>query len=65
MKVSGNVLEILDDTKAAYDLTALQEKNKENLIGCYIRRFAYCEAGSVEEQALYEGVQALMESRRE
>ena len=65
LKVSGNVLEILDETKVAYDLAVLQEKNKENLIGCYIRKFAYCEAGSVEEQALYEGVQALMESRRE
>ncbi len=63
LKVSGNVLSISDETKAAYDMDRLLEENRENLIGRYIELFGDCEEGSIEQQALYEGVQALMESR--
>lgn len=61
--VGENILEITDETKVAYDMERLRMENEENLIGKYIRLFDGCEAGSVEEQALYEGVQALLENR--
>lgn len=63
LMVSGNILGITDETKAAYDMGRLLEENRDNLIGRYIELFDGCEEGSVEEQALYEGVQALLESR--
>ena len=61
--VSGNILGITDGTRAAYDMNRLSEENRDNLIGKYIGLFDGCEEGSVEEQALYEGVRALLESR--
>lgn len=63
LMVSGNILGITDGTRAAYDMNRLSEENRDNLIGKYIGLFDGCEEGSVEEQALYEGVRALLESR--
>lgn len=63
MDVYGNILEIQDETRPAYDYQALYEENQENLIGRYIEGFGDCEEGSLEHQALQEGVQALLENR--
>lgn len=60
---SGNILGVVDETRAAYNLDRLREENRDNLIGKYIRLFDGCEEGSLEEMALYEGVHALLESR--
>lgn len=64
LKVGGNVLGVLDETRASYDMDRLFEENRDNLIGRYIELFGECEEGSMEEQALYEGVEALMESEK-
>lgn len=57
--VYGNVLEIVDETSPFYDLEEMKRKNADNLIGMYIDMFEDYTAGSVEEQALYEGLLAL------
>lgn len=56
----GNIIEIVDETRPAYDFDKLLELNRDNLLGRYIEAFDGCEEGSVEYQALYEGVQALL-----
>lgn len=63
LSVAGNVLGVVDETKAACDMERLRMENADNLIGRYIGLFDGCEEGSIEQQALYEGVQALLESR--
>ena len=60
----GNVLEVTDRTVPAYDFERLWQENQENLIGNYIKAFAGCEQGSVEYEALCEGVRALMENQQ-
>ena len=42
----------------------LWKANQENLIGKYIEAFGGCETGSVEYEALCEGIQALMANRQ-
>ena len=59
----GNILEAVDETSPAYDLRRLLEENRDNLLGKYIARFAGCEEGSPEYEALCEGVDALLASR--
>ena len=58
------ILEIADETIPDYDFAQLWKENQENLIGKYIEAFSGCEAGSVEYEALCEGVQALMANRQ-
>lgn len=58
--VYGNVLELQNRTRPAYDFEKLQKANKGNLLGEYIERLKDCEEDSVEHMALYEGVRALM-----
>ena len=60
----GNVVEITDHTKPAYDLEKLKNENKGNILGQYIESLSGYPADSLEYQALCEGVQALMETRR-
>lgn len=60
----GNVVEVVDETSPAYDFNKLQEQNKDNILGQFISCFKGSEKGSMEYQALCEGVQALMETRR-
>ena len=62
MDIYGNILEIADETQPAYNYQKLYVENKENIIGKYIERFWACEDGSIERQALQEGVQALLEN---
>lgn len=62
MDLYGNILEIEDETRPAYDFQVLYEENKENLIGKYIEEFAGCQEDSIEHRALQEGIQALLEN---
>lgn len=64
MDVYGNILEIQDETKPFYDLERLALRNKDNLLGKYIESLQGFEEGSVQQIALYEGVQALMDTKR-
>ncbi len=59
----GNILETVDRTEPAYDLKRLLEENEDRLLGRFISRFAGCREGSVEYEALCEGVDALLASR--
>ena len=65
MDTFGNVLEIADHTRPAYDYEKLLGRNQENLLGRYIASFEGAEADSTEYAALCEGVQALLDTRRE
>ena len=60
----GNIIEIIDETKPALDFEKLYLKNKDNLLGKFIEQFKDSEEGSIERQALYEGVQAILETKR-
>lgn len=65
MDTFGNVLEIMDHTRPAYDYEKLLGRNQENLLGRYIASFEGAEADSTEYAALCEGVQALLDTRRD
>ncbi len=62
--VSGNIIEIVDQTKPAYDFEKLFEQNQDNILGRLIREFRDYDRDSTEYLAMCEGVQALMEARR-
>lgn len=64
MDVYGNILEVVDDTKPAYDFEKLLRQNADNLLGRYIERLKDSPAGSTEYQALFEGVEALLETKQ-
>ena len=59
----GNILEAADETCPAYDITRLLEENRENLLGQYISHFAGCREGSLEYEALCEGIDAILAGR--
>lgn len=61
----GNILEITDETRPAYDYGKLLMHNRGNLLGRYIESFAGVGEDSLEYAALCEGVQALLETRSE
>lgn len=61
----GNVIQMLDNTRPAYDFTKLKERNRGNILGQFIEDLEDSDRESVEYQALCEGVHALMETRRE
>ncbi|SHK19704.1 metallophosphoesterase family protein [Hespellia stercorisuis] len=63
MDAYGNIIEMADETKPAYDYEKLMEQNADNLLGKFIAKFMGSDEDSVEYQALYEGVQALLEER--
>lgn len=63
-KSYGNVISIVDETIPEYDFEKLLEKNRGNLLGRYIESLKEFKEGSVEHKALYEGVQALLETKR-
>lgn len=64
MTEGENILEIIDRTSPAYDFERLYEENEDTILGRYIGRFRGCREGSVEYQALCEGVEALLGSRQ-
>ncbi|MDD3141483.1 MAG: metallophosphoesterase, partial [Lachnospiraceae bacterium] len=63
MDVYGNILEIIDETNPAYDFNKLRDYNKGNILGRFIESLEHSDVGSLEYQALYEGVQAILETR--
>ena len=61
LKSMGNIVEVLDESRPAYDLEKLHEQYRGTLIGDYIEQFR--NTGSrpvVEGKALYHGLQALL-----
>lgn len=62
--VSGNILEIVDQTRPAYDFEKILRQNQENILGRLIRDLKDYDRESTEYLAMCEGVQALMETRR-
>lgn len=60
----GNVVAVSDETRPAYEFERLLEQNRDNLLGRYIETLRGYGKDSIEYQALCEGVQALMETRR-
>ena len=65
MDVGGGVLEIRDLTKPSYDFEKLLSANRRNLLGRFIESFQGEEQSEVGRMALYEGVQAILETRKE
>ena len=59
----GNIVEIVDESRPAYDFAKLLRENSDNLIGKYIEAFSGCSEDSVEYQAMCEGVEALLENK--
>jgi len=60
----GNIVAIVDETKPALNMLKLKERNQENLLGRYIESLEGYEEGSMEYEALCEGVKALLETKR-
>lgn len=60
----GNVVELVDATKPAYDFEKLQRQNADNILGAYIESLCGYGENSTEYLALCVGVQALMETRK-
>ena len=60
----GNILEVQNLTRAAYDFEKIQRANAGNLLGKYIESLKDAEKNSVEYMALFEGVEALLGSKR-
>ncbi len=58
----GNIVELTDETRPAYDFERLMAQNKGNFLGDYIRSFQGAKKDSLEYQALCDGVQALLET---
>lgn len=66
MDVGGGIVDIRDLTKPAYDFEKIASVNEQNLLGRFIRSFPQQgEISEVEQMALYEGVQAILETRKE
>ena len=63
-KTFGNIVAIEDETKPAFDMKKLKERNQENLLGRFIESLDDYEEGSIEYEALCEGVKALLETKR-
>ena len=65
MDTYGNITDLSDATKPAYDFAKLLKQNRRDILGRYIESLMDYEEDSVEYMALCEGVQALMETRNE
>lgn len=64
MDVYGNIIEIQDHTKPAYDYQKLAKQNADNLLGRFIANMQESLVEEIEYQALAEGVSALLETKR-
>ncbi len=64
MDTYGNIIDLVDESKPAYDFRKLWAQNRSDLLGKYIESLMDYDEDSVEYLALCEGVQALMETRR-
>lgn len=63
-KKFGNVVEIMDRTTPIYNFRKLLLQNGDNLIGRYIRHFQNGALTEAEKEALYEGIDALLDTKR-
>ncbi len=59
----GNIVEIRDNTRPAYDFIRLKRENEGNLLGNFIASFGDAAPDTTEYAALCAGVEALLESR--
>ena len=64
LDVFGNITEIEDHTKPAYNLEKIYQQNKDNILGGFIEKLRDSGENSIEYMALCEGVRALMETRK-
>lgn len=56
----GNISQVIDNTEADYDLEEIYQKNKSNMLGIYVKRFAdKDELTKTERKALSYGIRAL------
>ncbi|HJB19028.1 MAG TPA: DNA repair exonuclease [Candidatus Bariatricus faecipullorum] len=60
----GNIIGLLDCTRQAYDFEKLWKQNRDSLLGRYIEALRDYPEGSIEYQALYDGVRAILETKR-
>ena len=61
----GNITEVVDESRPAYDLASLEKQYSGTLIGDYIAYFREKEhLTEVEKKALFYGLQALLETSR-
>ena len=59
-------IEIVNDTVVDYDLTALKEENKDNIIGCFIEEMEKRDLKDrINRQALYIGLEVLLKGKVE
>ena len=65
MDVYGNIIEFVDDTKPSYDFEKIKRHNKDNILGKFIEQLEGYGEGTAQYRAMCEGVQALMETRRD
>lgn len=64
LDVYGNITEIEDCTKPAYDMKKIYQQNQDNILGGLIEEYGDASEESIEYMALCEGVRALMETRK-
>ena len=59
----GNIVEIMDESRPAYQLENLYKQYRGTLIGDYIKTFLDKDLTVVEKKALYYGLQALLNTK--
>ena len=59
----GNIVEIMDESRPAYQLENLYRQYRGTLIGDYIKTFLDKDLTVVEKKALYYGLQALLNTK--
>ena len=59
----GNIVEIMDESRPAYQLESLYRQYRGTLIGDYIKTFLKRDLTVVEKKALYYGLQALLNTK--
>lgn len=64
LREMGNVVEIIDRTRPAFRLEQLKKEYAGSLIGEYVRHFEGTDS-MLEQKALYYGLEALLDARRE
>lgn len=65
LKALGNITEVIDESRPAYDLKALEKQYSGTLIGDYIAHFRNMgRLSETEKKALDYGLQALLETSR-
>lgn len=56
----GNVADVKDETVPDYNLVAILDEHKDDMIGMYLEEFLKEPAGAREQKALYCGLEALL-----